>query len=581
MKKILLILMGIVVFGSCAFSIESDFKNSLLKVDLVKCGSNDYNVRLYTQKPYSEPVKIIKKTNTSYYMLLPETFHSVGSISPVGDIKNVEVKLFPYAGQDLNNGYTKITIYTTKPVNISPKISTASGSVAPSIDTKKLAQLDSAFNTKQAQIQARERQAQYEANQKQIQQQKALEAQRAAQAEAQRKAQLEAQRKAQQLEAQKRAQIEAQKKALIEAQRRAQLEAQRAAQAEAQRKARLEAQRKAQQLEAQKRAQVEAQKRAQEEKLRQQRALQNQIKPQQSVKPAAKPVQKQAPAVQKQAPAVQKTATAPKVTVEQKPQEQAKPTVQQEPQQETQETTQNVVTEDITNNPEINEPVTIPDAIDEQNTKVSFIEILKDKLSPLKPYYYIIIDNPILIIASLVALIGIIMLLLLNKNQKKGQNKDMPEDKTLTDTTEKIDLETLKEADTTTNPLIENNTQDEVQSFKDEFKDLAMDVQISETPISTMEKEEPYIEPEVLSSVEIAPNRGFMVIDRQGVKALFGYIEDDVFLLYQFRQYLSDSSIKYRISEKQDDKTFFIVKVDKFKLLVRVTNKLMRLELEM
>ena len=532
MKKILLILMGIVVFGSCAFSIESDFKNSLLKVDLVKCGSNDYNVRLYTQKPYSEPVKIIKKTNTSYYMLLPETFHSVGSISPVGDIKNVEVKLFPYAGQDLNNGYTKITIYTTKPVNISPKISTASGSVAPSIDTKKLAQLDSAFNTKQAQIQARERQAQYEANQKQIQQQKALEAQRAAQAEAQRKAQLEAQRKAQQLEAQKR-------------------------------------------------AQVEAQKRAQEEKLRQQRALQNQIKPQQSVKPAAKPVQKQTPAVQKQAPAVQKTATAPKVTVEQKPQEQAKPTVQQEPQQETQETTQNVVTEDITNNPEINEPVTIPDAIDEQNTKVSFIEILKDKLSPLKPYYYIIIDNPILIIASLVALIGIIMLLLLNKNQKKGQNKDMPEDKTLTDTTEKIDLETLKEADTTTNPLIENNTQDEVQSFKDEFKDLAMDVQISETPISTMEKEEPYIEPEVLSSVEIAPNRGFMVIDRQGVKALFGYIEDDVFLLYQFRQYLSDSSIKYRISEKQDDKTFFIVKVDKFKLLVRVTNKLMRLELEM
>ena len=549
--------MGIVVFGSCAFSIESDFKNSLLKVDLVKCGSNDYNVRLYTQKPYSEPVKIIKKTNTSYYMLLPETFHSVGSISPVGDIKNVEVKLFPYAGQDLNNGYTKITIYTTKPVNISPKISTASGSVAPSIDTKKLAQLDSAFNTKQAQIQARERQAQYEANQKQIQQQKALEAQRAAQAEAQRKAQLEAQ---------KRAQIEAQRKAQ---------------QLEAQKRAQIEAQRKAQRLEAQKRAQAEAQKRAQEEKLRQQRALQNQIKPQQSVKPAAKPVQKQAPAVQKQAPAVQKTATAPKVTVEQKPQEQAKPTVQQEPQQETQETTQNVVTEDITNNPEINEPVTIPDAIDEQSTKVSFIEILKDKLSPLKPYYYIIIDNPILIIASLVALIGIIMLLLLNKNQKKGQNKDMPEDKTLTDTTEKIDLETLKEADTTTNPLIENNTQDEVQSFKDEFKDLAMDVQISETPISTMEKEEPYIEPEVLSSVEIAPNRGFMVIDRQGVKALFGYIEDDVFLLYQFREYLSDSSIKYRISEKQDDKTFFIVKVDKFKLLVRVTNKLMRLELEM
>ena len=565
MKKFLLILMGIVTFGTCAFSIESDFKNSLLKVDLVKCGSNDYNVKLYTQKPYSEPVKVIKKTNTSYYMLLPETFHSVGSVSPVGDIKNVEVKLFPYAGQDLNNGYTKITIYTTKPVNISPKISTTSGSVAPSIDTKKLAQLDSAFNTKQAQIQAKQRQAQYEANQKQIQQQKALEAQKKAQQiEAQKKAQAEAQRKAQ-LEAQKKAQIEAQKKAQqIEAQRKAQLEAQKRAQEEAQRKA---------QLEAQKKAQLEAQKREQEEKLRQEKASQQQ---------AAKIQQKTTPVTQK-APSAKPIATVEEIQTEHT--DIINKEIKQ-PQEEQKELNENIVTEDITNAPEINESANMTDSIEEQNTKVSFIEILKDKLSPLKPYYYIIIDNPILVIASLVAFIGIIMLVILNKNQKKGLLKNMNEDKTTADT-EKIDLEALGEVDTTTNPLIQNDKNDEIQSFADITDNLSnsdnpeYEIQQSETAVKSLEEEEPYIEPEVLSSVEIAPNRGFMVIERQGVKALFGYINEDVFLLYQFREYLSDSSIKFRISEKQEDKTFFIVKVDKFKLLIRVTNVSMRLELEM
>ena len=557
--------MGIVTFGTCAFSIESDFKNSLLKVDLVKYGSNDYNVKLYTQKPYSEPVKVIKKTNTSYYMLLPETFHSVGSVSPVGDIKNVEVKLFPYAGQDLNNGYTKITIYTTKPVNISPKISTASGSVAPSIDTKKLAQLDSAFNTKQAQIQAKQRQAQYEANQKQIQRQKALEAQKKAQQiEAQKKAQAEAQRKAQ-LEAQKKEQIEAQKKAQqIEAQRKAQLEAQKRAQEEAQRKA---------QLEAQKKAQLEAQKREQEEKLRQEKASQQQ---------AAKIQQKTTPVTQK-APSAKPIATVEEIQTEHT--DIINKEIKQ-PQEEQKELNENIVTEDITNAPEINESANMTDSIEEQNTKVSFIEILKDKLSPLKPYYYIIIDNPILVIASLVAFIGIIMLVILNKNQKKGLLKNMNEDKTTADT-EKIDLEALGEVDTTTNPLIQNDKNDEIQSFADVTDNLSnsdnpeYEIQQSETAVKSLEEEEPYIEPEVLSSVEIAPNRGFMVIERQGVKAVFGYINEDVFLLYQFREYLSDSSIKFRISEKQEDKTFFIVKVDKFKLLIRVTNVSMRLELEM
>lgn len=558
MKKFLLILMGIVVFGTCAFALDSDFKNSLLKVDLAKCGANDYNITLFTQKPYNEPIKVIKKTNTSYYILLPETFHSVGSVAAGGDIKNIEVKLFPYAGQDLNNGYTKITIYTTKPVNIIPKLSTSSGSVAPSIDAKKLAQLDSAFNSKQTQLQAKERQAQIEAQRKaqieaqKAQEQKALEAKRLAQQEAQRKAQIEAQ-KAQELKAAQ------------------------------ERQAKLAAQQ-----EAQKKAQLEAQRKAQEQKQVQQQAVKTQPKTVQTQTNTPKPAAADIKPVQP------KVEPAPKEQIVEKTNNEQAPVETSEPSQEEQ-----ILTEDLTEDLQANEQMEqIPDTNDTQITQASFIEILKDKLSPIKPYYYIIIDNPIIIIASLVAFIGIIMLVILNKNRKKGQNM---QDNTpaYDDTNQEQPLEQQTSSEPETSDTSVNQTEeDEVQSFKDEFKELAYDnpdtqdntestveetqqeeIEEIQTPVEP--EEEPYVEPKVLSSIKVASDRGFLLVDRQGTKALFGFINEDVFFLYQFKEYISDYEIKFRIAEKQSDRIFFIVKVDKFKLLVKVTRTSMQLELEM
>ena len=44
-----------------ALAIENEFKNSLVKIDLVKISESTYNVDLYTQNKFQEPVKIIKK----------------------------------------------------------------------------------------------------------------------------------------------------------------------------------------------------------------------------------------------------------------------------------------------------------------------------------------------------------------------------------------------------------------------------------------------------------------------------------------------------------------------------------------
>ena len=559
MKKFLLIL-GIIAFNLCAFAIESDFKNSLLKVDYVRTGADSYAIRLFTQKPYSEPIKVIKKTNTNYYILLPETFHSIGSVAPTGDIKSTEVKLFPYAGQDLNNGYTKISIFTSKPLNISAQLNSSTGAVAPSIDPKKLSQLDSAFSTKQAQTNEAQRQAQYAAQQKQ------LAAQRAQQeAQARAKAQQEAQRQAQ-IKAQQEAQARAQ--AQREAQLRAQQEAQ--ARAAAQRQAQIKAQQEAQR-QAQIKAQQEAQARAQAQREAQARAA----------------AQKEAQTLQQNQPVVQTKNTNNlqlpdniENKYEQGTNEKKSYTesLNKAPSEDLSNEEQNIVTQEIPNTQEIEKTLTqIPENPEKLGKKAYIKKVLKNKLRPfavhLKPYYYIIKDNFILFSALLIAFIGILILAAIGKSKKRGVAQNMEKEETQIESTSEETTQTPLEQ---TEDTKDDALSDEIQSFKDEFKDLAYDVESE-----PQAPEEEYEEPQVLSSTEIAPNRGFMVIEQQGTKALFGYIFDDVFLLYQFKDFISDYQIKFRISEKQDSKTFFIVKVDKYKLLVKVTDSSMKLELEM
>ena len=544
MKKIFLILLGIVTFGGFANAIESDFKNSLLKVDYVKTSNDSYNIRLFTQKPYSEPIKVIKKTNTNYYILLPETFHSVSSVAPTGDIKSTEVKLFPYAGQDLNNGYTKISIYTTKPLNIKAQLNSSTGAVAPSINAKELAKLDSAFNQNNAQ--------------------------EAAKIQAQREAQLKAQR-----EAAARQQQEAQRQAQLKAQREAQLKAQREAAARQQQEAQRQAQLR----------QQEAQRQAQTVQQNNQAQNSNKLQVSNEAGQAYNKIHGADFDKEKKSEAESSIKTPENSTAENENKGEF-PALEEN----------NIITEDIEN---ASAQGQISDNPDKNENKASIKEIIKDKFRPfvshLRPYYYIIKDNIILFGALIIALGGILLLsvnFIATKNKKKGTAKSMESEQTLADTTENLDLEALKN-DINSNYEHEQNAAaaDEIQSFKDEFKNLAYDIEQQDSAVGTLEAseeiqeeeppEEEYIEPEILSSVEIAPKRGFMVIDRQGVKALFGYIKDEVFLLYQFKEFLSNYEIKFRISEKQDNKAFFIVKIDKFKLLIRVTGSAMRLELEM
>ena len=86
----------------------------------------------------------------------------------------------------------------------------------------------------------------------------------------------------------------------------------------------------------------------------------------------------------------------------------------------------------------------------------------------------------------------------------------------------------------------------------------------------------------MLSSVEIAPERGFMCVSFNDNINLMGYIFDDVFALYNFKTpKLENYNIKFRLSEKDDKSASFIVKVDKTKMLIKVTKSYMSLEVVM
>ena len=92
-------------------------------------------------------------------------------------------------------------------------------------------------------------------------------------------------------------------------------------------------------------------------------------------------------------------------------------------------------------------------------------------------------------------------------------------------------------------------------------------------------KKQKVIEPTVLSSVEIAPERGFMCVSYNDNINLIGYIFDDVFALYNFKcPKLENYDIKYRLTDKDDKGANFIVKVENYKMVVRVTKSFMSLE---
>jgi hypothetical protein len=126
-NKVFNFILLFIIFAGIQISIAGEtFQNNLLKLDVNENSSSEIRMTLYTNKPYSDSVVVNKKNNFEYIILLPETANSMTSKpnlnTSAGAVKDIQVKTQQYENQ--LKGYTKITILTTKPVQINTKVQT-------------------------------------------------------------------------------------------------------------------------------------------------------------------------------------------------------------------------------------------------------------------------------------------------------------------------------------------------------------------------------------------------------------------------------------------------------------------------
>ena len=92
--------------------------NNLVQLDLKKSSNKSVNVTLFTSNGYNDNVMVRKKSDNKYVILIPKvqsSGYSASNLNGVRDlVSNVDVKTV----NDTNGGYTKVTLITTKPLDI-------------------------------------------------------------------------------------------------------------------------------------------------------------------------------------------------------------------------------------------------------------------------------------------------------------------------------------------------------------------------------------------------------------------------------------------------------------------------------
>ncbi len=92
--------------------------NNLVQLDLKRASNDSVNVTLFTSNSYNDNVLVRKKSDNKYVILIPKvqsSGYSNPSLYGVKDlVSNIDVKTV----NDTSGGYTKVTLITTKPLDI-------------------------------------------------------------------------------------------------------------------------------------------------------------------------------------------------------------------------------------------------------------------------------------------------------------------------------------------------------------------------------------------------------------------------------------------------------------------------------
>ncbi len=141
-----------------------------------------------------------------------------------------------------------------------------------------------------------------------------------------------------------------------------------------------------------------------------------------------------------------------------------------------------------------------------------------------------------------------------------GSSKPFSAYKTLLkQTSETMKEKTLKEKHTSPISVSKTNSDSEL--------DLPVVEDIIDTKTNQTEEK---AEPELLSVLNLGPNKGFYLTTVEDAFGLFGFVNDKIFLLKKFND-LSQINLQARYYDRNFDKDVYIVRMDSYKAMVEVS----------
>ena len=95
--------------------------NNLVQLDLKKSSADSVDVTLVTTENYNDNIMVRKKSDNKYVILIPQVHSSGFSNSSLNGVKDLVSDIDVKTVNDTSGGYTKVTLITTKPLDIKTK----------------------------------------------------------------------------------------------------------------------------------------------------------------------------------------------------------------------------------------------------------------------------------------------------------------------------------------------------------------------------------------------------------------------------------------------------------------------------
>lgn len=120
LKHLKISLIVVLSIGLLPLVSDSVLANNLTRLDIKKNASSDsaVDVTLYTTTPYNDSVAVTKKSANKYVILMPNVAGASNKSPDLSGLKDVISNVDIKSVNDGAGSYTKVTLTTTKPINI-------------------------------------------------------------------------------------------------------------------------------------------------------------------------------------------------------------------------------------------------------------------------------------------------------------------------------------------------------------------------------------------------------------------------------------------------------------------------------